>query len=53
MRVDPNTSELQYSGRNCFMGYRNNERETTSTLDDEVFSKIKNRDSYILGIWQR
>jgi len=34
-RIDPDTGEIQYTGRHIFMGYLKDEAATKSTLDDE------------------
>ncbi|KAG1708852.1 hypothetical protein DVH05_022486 [Phytophthora capsici] len=34
-RIDPDTGEIQYTGRHIFMGYLKNEAATKATLDDE------------------
>ncbi|KAK1938242.1 Long-chain-fatty-acid--CoA ligase ACSBG2 [Phytophthora citrophthora] len=34
-RIDPETGEIQYTGRHIFMGYLKNEGATKATLDDE------------------
>ncbi|KAF4317887.1 hypothetical protein JM18_007287 [Phytophthora kernoviae] len=34
-RIDPDTGEIQYTGRHVFMGYLNDEKATNATLDDD------------------
>ncbi|KAF4315731.1 hypothetical protein BBO99_00009184, partial [Phytophthora kernoviae] len=34
-RIDPDTAEIQYTGRHIFMGYLNDEAATKATLDDD------------------
>lgn len=50
VKIDPHSSELQYSGRNCFMGYKDNDRDTKSTIDEEVRILFIKRVLYILEI---
>ncbi|GMF27213.1 unnamed protein product [Phytophthora lilii] len=34
-RIDPDTNEVQYTGRHIFMGYLNDEEATKATFDDD------------------
>jgi long-chain-fatty-acid--CoA ligase ACSBG len=34
-RIDPNTGEIQYTGRHVFMGYLNDEEGTKKTVDED------------------
>ena len=35
MRIDPNTQEIQYTGRHIFMGYLKNKTKTEDTFCDD------------------